>query len=224
MRGYSQLLLNRIARGVLGTSNSETEMLRNIHQETIAMSNLVADLLDVARLNVDHLAIEAEVSDIIAIVHEAVRQCHEAHPAHRVVVLSSDDIAVSGLVDRYRLKQVVTNLLDNAAKYSDPGRPITIRTTIEGSYDQRKVHIAVQDEGIGIPPEDVPNLFQPYFRATNVGRNRTGLGLGLYLAAQFIGKMGGTIWVDSIEGAGSTFHVTLPSLQPGQEVDLIPGR
>ncbi|MCX6020511.1 MAG: ATP-binding protein, partial [Chloroflexi bacterium] len=113
-----------------------------------------------------------------------------------------------GSWDRGRIEQVVTNLLDNAAKYSPPGQPITV--SVARGPEPCMVRLEVQDHGIGIPPDEAPHLFERHFRGSNVARSSSGLGLGLYLSAKIIHLHGGRIWADSVVRQGSTFHVTLP--------------
>jgi signal transduction histidine kinase len=114
-----------------------------------------------------------------------------------------------------RLEQVLTNLVDNAVKYSPAGGVIQIRLTVEdgaGESAGPRAHLVVADEGIGIPPTELGRIFQPFMRASNaVERQYPGLGIGLAVSKEIIGRDGGQIWVES-KGVdkGSQFHVVLP--------------
>lgn len=110
--------------------------------------------------------------------------------------------------DPDRLHEVITNLSDNAIKYSDSGR-ITIGLT----GDSEVVQMFVRDSGAGIPPEDIPHLFQKFYRVNNtLTRTVGGTGLGLFISKKIIELYGGRIWVESQVGKGSTFYINLPRL------------
>ncbi len=112
-------------------------------------------------------------------------------------------------VDLERIGQVLLNLLSNASKYSPPGAPITI--TLESAGD--KCIVAVQDQGLGIPAEQLPHIFERFYRAPGIERQKgssDGLGLGLYIARKIVERHGGHIEVQSKPGSGSTFSVILP--------------
>lgn len=122
-----------------------------------------------------------------------------------LVVVNGEPPAVSA--DPLRLEQVVTNLLENAAKYSDAGTPI--RIIIEPSG--RGATLSVEDRGPGISPEELPRLFDRYFQTQRARTKRRGLGLGLFITKGLVEAHGGAITVDSVPGAGSTFRVWLPA-------------
>jgi signal transduction histidine kinase len=110
--------------------------------------------------------------------------------------------------DPDRIREVVTNLFDNAVKYTDSGR---ISVGITG--DNEVVQIRVTDTGPGIPKEDIPHLFQKFYRVdTSATRTIGGTGLGLYICRKIIELYGGRIWVESVIGEGSTFYLNIPRL------------
>jgi len=107
--------------------------------------------------------------------------------------------------DYNRLERIIANLLSNALKYSDPGTPVVIRASqVDGS-----IEIAISDQGNGIPAEDVPHLFDRFYRAKGA-RKAEGIGLGLFISKALVETHGGRIWVESELGKGSTFSFTLP--------------
>ncbi len=115
--------------------------------------------------------------------------------------------------DSARLQQIFANLLQNAIKYSPLGGPITIFLSQRQEKDDKYVEIRIQDRGIGIPPDAQPHLFERFYRAPNsIGSKARGVGLGLYVVAEFVRLHGGTIHVESsgVVGEGSCFIVTLP--------------
>src|SRR6185503_6632108 len=110
---------------------------------------------------------------------------------------------VPGRFDGPRVMQLVTNLLDNAVKYSPEGREVRMKVWNEGSTP----HLTVTDQGIGLPPEDLPHIFDRFHRGSNVDDRRfAGMGLGLFICKGIVEQHGGRIWVESRMGSGSTFH------------------
>jgi two-component system sensor histidine kinase/response regulator len=112
-------------------------------------------------------------------------------------------------IDEMRIHQVVTNLVSNARKYSPPGRPIVLSLHRHGD----EADLAVRDRGPGIPRDEVPHIFERFHRVPGIKLQRgssTGLGLGLYICKGIVEQHQGRIWVETQEGRGSTFHVTLP--------------
>jgi signal transduction histidine kinase len=115
-------------------------------------------------------------------------------------------------LDRVRMEQVITNLVENGLKYSPRGGQVCVRVWCE----ERTVRLAVSDEGIGIPIEDQPLVFERFHRARNVDDRRfAGMGLGLYIVRGIVEQHGGRIWVVSATGCGSTFHIALPAAASG---------
>lgn len=120
------------------------------------------------------------------------------------------------LVDPDRLREVITNLFDNAVKYTDSG---TIRVGITGNDEVVQIHVS--DTGPGIPAEDVPHLFQKFYRVDNSAtRSVGGTGLGLFICAAIVKLYNGTIWAESKFGEGSTFYINLPRLSSQQAAHL----
>ena len=114
------------------------------------------------------------------------------------------------LADSGKIKQVLSNLVDNAIKYTEQGA-IAVSLRREGE----KAVVAVKDSGIGIPEKDLPGLFEKFSRASNANTTSVrGTGLGLYIAMQLISAHKGRIWVDTREGEGSTFSFELPLIDP----------
>jgi signal transduction histidine kinase len=109
--------------------------------------------------------------------------------------------------DRQRIEQVLTNLVQNAIKYSSDTKRIEIACRVEGD----EVVTSVHDYGVGIPAAQQSRVFQRFFRASNVSTsNYSGLGLGLFISHGIITRHGGRMWLESAEGQGSTFYFALP--------------
>ena len=167
------------------------------------MGDLVEALLDVSRITSGRLELRLEEVELSTVAEGAVERWREAACAAdaplRVV-----GAPVRGRWDRLRLEQVLNNLLSNALKYGR-GKPIEVRARVE---DDRAV-LEVQDHGIGIAPTDHARIFERWGRAVSA-KNYGGLGLGLWIAAQIVAAMRGSISVQSAPGQGATFRVSLP--------------
>jgi len=109
-------------------------------------------------------------------------------------------------IDLQRLEQVLVNLIHNAVKFTRPGGEIVLFA--EASYGE--VRFGVRDTGIGIPEEDVPRIFERFYRVDK-SRTGSGTGLGLSIAKHIVEAHGGKIWAESLQGRGSTFYFTIPS-------------
>jgi signal transduction histidine kinase len=177
--------------------------IKRIVREARRLSALVMELLDASRLEQGRLVGEREPIDLVELAREVAGR--DAYRSHRVSVAA--DAPVVGSYDPRRIGQVIENLVENAVKYS----PEASQVRVGVAQQNGEATIDVSDEGIGIPPQDVPLVFDRFHRAGNVDDRRyAGMGLGLYICRGIVEQHGGRIWVDSTVGAGSTFHVALP--------------
>ncbi|WP_375761350.1 PAS domain S-box protein [Corallococcus exercitus] len=168
------------------------------------LSDLIEDLLDVSRISMGQLRLDRALMDLTTLAREVVvRYTPQAVQVGCAVTLEAPT-PIEGHWDRARLDQVITNLLTNALKYG-AGKPIHVRVRVESGLTV----VSVRDEGIGIPPEDQPRVFERFVRAVSE-RNYGGLGLGLFITQQIIEAHGGIVQVRSTLGQGSTFTVMLP--------------
>jgi PAS domain S-box-containing protein len=169
------------------------------------LSELVSDLLDVARIAGGQLRLDLEEVELVALTREVVTRYEpEAVRVGSTLVMTEASKAVLGRWDRLRLEQVVTNLVDNAIKYG-AGKPIHVAVEANESH----AFLRVRDEGIGIAPEYLSRIFERFERAVSE-RHYGGLGLGLYITRTIVEAMGGTIRVESTPGLGALFTVSLP--------------
>ncbi|MDQ4078881.1 MAG: GAF domain-containing protein [Chloroflexota bacterium] len=203
--GYTTLLQRRLSPDK-GLTEREHRRLRVIHTEAARLNRLVDLLLDVSRLQSDHLEMERAPVDLCALVRRLVELIQPTLDVHTLELRCPDDaILVQG--DELRLEQMLQNLINNAIKYSPQGGPISVQ--VERHEDQAR--IAISDRGIGIPPDALTALYDRFFRAPNAcAHGINGFGLGLYLVKEILTRHGGTIEVESREAEGSTFTVTLP--------------
>lgn len=202
IKGYAATLRQRRSR--LPASVQE-EYLTIINEEADRLNTLVNELLDVARLERGVAAIACQPVALAPLVARAVELVRVRTDQHTFAVDVPAELQVLAAPDR--LEQVLTNLLDNARKYSPRGGTIRVAAAAE---PPDAVTLLVADEGVGIPPERQAELFRPFVRVENVLTRQTeGAGLGLYISRQLVERMGGRIALRSAPGAGTTVLVTL---------------
>jgi signal transduction histidine kinase len=208
IQGYSQLLEGRL-RGELAGESKEMAHLRVIRSQVSRMRRLVDDLLDVSRIDRrGGVSIEPMDFDLVEEVRGAATRIGREHTDRRIEVSAPERIDVHA--DRDRLDQVLTNLIENAVKYSPDGGPVRVVAERRGG----EVEVRVSDAGIGIPPEHRDHVFERFYQADgDAGRRRFGgLGLGLYISRAIIDAHGGRIWAapNLEDGTGSVFGFRIP--------------
>ena len=210
IQGYSQLLEGRM-RGDHAGESKEMAHLRVIRSQVGRMRRLVDDLLDVSRIDRrGGVSIEPGDFDLAEEVAAAVARLQREHPNRTIEVTIPGPIPVHA--DRDRLGQVITNLLDNAVKYSPDGGSVRVLAERRGG----EAEVRVADAGIGISPEHRDHVFERFYQADgDAGRRRFGgLGLGLYISRAIIDAHGGRIWAaaNDADGTGSVFGFRIPRL------------
>jgi PAS domain S-box-containing protein len=212
-----------LMRGDIGlTDEQRGALLEVIGNESDRLARTVNDILWASRLDSGTLRVTVERCDARALVREVV-DAARVHLPERITLAVWDTEplpAISGDPDKVR--QVLANLVDNAAKYSPDGGVIEVRLT----GLRNAVRFSVHDEGLGIPVVDQRRIFEKFYRVDpNLRRGIGGTGLGLYICRELVRRMRGHIWVDSREGEGSTFAFELPVAKhtPGDGLDPSPG-
>jgi PAS domain S-box-containing protein len=181
------------------------------------MDRLVRDLLDLARLEAGHaLPVDLERHDVMELTREATELLEPLANARQLTLQTDLSASCDVLCDGDRVQQALSNLIGNAIKFTGEGGAIHVRA--ERTADE--VLFSVRDSGAGIPDQQIPHLFTPYWRAD--ARRKDGAGLGLAIVKAIVETHGGRIWVESALGRGSTFYFTLraadaaPAPQEGQ--------
>ena len=209
IKGYTQLAKTLIRENDLVTSE---EYLDVALDQIDRMSRLILELLDVSRIETGRLEIRREPIPWSTFVCDVVHRHHTAVSERRFQL----NVPVSNkriIGDRDRLEQVLGNLMENAVKYSPDGSDIVV--SLEEKDDQLMTSVA--DHGIGIPADEIGQVFERFHRGRQVSStNYGGLGLGLYITKQIVERHGGSIWVESREGQGTTFSFSLPVASPDQ--------
>jgi signal transduction histidine kinase len=199
----TQLLLRRTQRAP--DAPADIKALERMEREAVRLKTLVLELLDASRTEQGQLVGTREQVDLTAVA----RQVGERHESSRHPFHFENNGAIVGQWDRVRIEQLVENLVENAVKYSPEGGPVQVKVWKNG--DDRTACLSVSDSGIGIPSQDLPHLFDRFYRAGNVNdRQFSGMGLGLFICQGIAEQHGGRIWATSRPQQGSTFHVELP--------------
>lgn len=177
-----------------------------IRREIQRLENMLQDMMDILRIQDQHMALDAEPLNLEQFFGEMVDDFRRAAPDHPIrLEINVADTTVRG--DARLLRYIVSNLLSNAIKYSPPERLIGMLVEQKNG----NLHLKVRDQGIGIKPEDQKRLFEPFYRGSNVNEV-SGTGLGLKIVHDCVHLYQGTITVESVVGVGTTFTVTLPML------------
>ena len=174
------------------------------------LSKLITDLLDTTRLSDGQLVFDKEELDVNALIEECKDNFQGISANHRIHLNLQKVPPLKG--DRERIQQVLTNLISNAIKYSPQGGDVVVSSASKN----HSLIIAVEDKGIGIAEDSKKMLFQRFYRSANpMITTFPGLGLGLYISSEIVKRHGGNIQVESREGKGTKFIVTLPLDQSG---------
>ena len=169
------------------------------------MNVMIEDLLDAARFEGGQLNLHKQTVDLHAYLGDLLQRASAMLDTSRIRVEFALELPAVA-ADADRLDRIFINLLSNAVKYSTPGTPIIISV----KQQAEAVLIAVTDQGPGISPDDLPHLFQRFYRVKSSAQKTEGIGLGLYITRLLVEAHGGHIWVESTPGKGSTFSFTLP--------------
>ncbi len=201
-------VLQEILSGSNDKQSIELVAKLNVHVDRLAL--LVTDLLDTTRLSKGQLVLDKEWVDVNALIEEAEESLQQLSGNHTIHLNLQKVPRLKG--DRQRIQQVLMNLVSNAIKYSPKGGDIII-----SSYTKNNsLFITVEDRGIGISEDSQKKLFQRFYRSADpMITTFPGLGLGLYIVAEIVGGHGGNIKVESKEGKGTKFIITLPVEEDG---------
>ncbi len=218
IEGYLGLALNPETATI---DDKARNYLQKAHESAQHLGRLFQDLLDVTRLEDGRLKNNPKVIDVVAFAEDVINGLNETAKAKGLILLFKPKSGKSNIglarrlnpvfyvnADADHLREVLSNLVENAVKYTKQGD-----VTVDVTGDNDQVTVSVKDTGIGIPPEDVSHLFQKFYRVDNSDtREIGGTGLGLYLCRRLVEAMNGRIWVKSELGRGSTFFVSLARL------------
>lgn len=203
IKAYTEVLQEMYDEGDYETGST---IIKKLDAQVDRLIELVHALLDVTKITGGELPLQIEQFNLAALVRERAEDLGRVSTIHHILIKPEKEIFVNA--DRERISQVLTNLISNAIKYSPKGGEINI------NWKQTKtgMQVSLQDEGIGISEEMQAKVFERFYRTNDVRVSTfPGMGLGLYIAANIIGRHGGKIWVESKPDKGSTFYFTLPA-------------
>lgn len=205
LQGYSEAIVDDIA----STDQEKREISQIIYDESLRMGRLVNELLDIARMEAGHIQLNKESVPIHDFIERIVRKFQGIAKDNQVSISLNSEIKtdLEFVIDPDRIEQVLTNLIDNAIRHTNEGGSVTV--SIE--QDQNGIEVFVEDSGSGIPEEDLPFVFERFYKADKARtRGRSGTGLGLAIAKNIIIAHNGHIHVNSKVDEGTTFVFFLP--------------
>lgn len=206
IKGFATTLLRQ---DVKWDEATQRDFLRIIEEESDRLTEIIDNLLDMSQIEVGALRIDKTPTQLRTLIREVVDEMRMRTEAHWFVVDLPSELSPV-LADPRRIRQVLHNLLENAIKYSKGGQ-ITISCEVEGE----EVFVSVSDQGEGIPPEYLNQVFERFFQIDGKSTRRVGgSGLGLSISRGIVQAHGGRIWAESVVGQGSTLRFTLPLAPP----------
>lgn len=194
----SELLVHKSAE-------EDRELAKVVLRQVSSLDHLVQDLLDTSRIEAGQMALQPAEHDLNSLIRDAA-ELHGSGAEMHEIELALPDEPIVCRYDHSRLSQVLNNLLSNAIKYSPDGGVVKI----EAHKEAEQVRVSVSDEGIGIAPEDLGNIFKPFHRTAATKRTIPGIGLGLSASRRIVEAHGGVLVVESTPNQGSTFHIIIP--------------
>ena len=198
--GYIQLLLLS-----LNEDDKEATLYGIKVSEAInRLKNLISELLDVSKITSGELNYNITKFDFNQLMDDTIKDIGQISNSHKILKTGKCKSKITG--DRDRLQQVITNLLNNAIKYSPKANKVSV--TIE--ENDKYLEVSVRDYGVGINKKYLDKIFERYYRVESHSKEFQGMGIGLYISNEIIRRHEGKIWAESTAGSGTTFHFTLP--------------
>lgn len=203
IKAYVQLLERVIAKSEVPAAMTYISRAKD---EVLKLESLIADLLDISKIENGQLNINKKEMDLEKIISHAMETIQQTHPSKLTIERQGDIFHQPIHADAMRIEQVLLNFLSNAIKYSPDAEKVIIKTEVQEDY----IFIAIQDFGMGIPPEKQKHIFSKFYRVEESSLKFQGLGIGLYICAEIINQHHGSFGVESKVGEGSTIYFTLP--------------
>jgi two-component system sensor histidine kinase ResE len=204
LQGYSEAIVDDIAE----SQEEKREMAKVIYDESLRMGRLVNELLDLARMEAGHIQLSIENVNLPSFMNRIIHKFQGLAKDNGIILnLEFQSEMDSFPFDPDRIEQVLTNLIDNAIRHTPNGGFVTLKVTLV----EKGLQVEVEDSGSGIPEEDLPFVFERFYKADKARtRGRAGTGLGLAIAKNIIDAHHGRISVQSKIDHGTTFAFTLP--------------
>jgi signal transduction histidine kinase len=215
IQGLAETIIRRNGEAL---ADADSRNLAHIIDSTEELNRFISSILELSKIESHKLHLKLESKDVNQLIERAVELFEPQSRARQIKIVTLLEPLFPIKLDVSLITKVLNNLIDNALKYSPEGSEIRIETR----EINERVELAISDQGIGMTDEEKQNLFTRFYRAKNDTTTRvTGTGLGLYLSKYFIEAHGGTVYVESEVGQGSTFRISLPI--DAQETTVMPG-
>jgi len=201
--------LGMVLEGMAGEVNeTQQTFLQKAYESNERQLTIVSDLLKVAQVDAGKVRLRQETVDIAVLLHDVIKeQQHTYATRKQTVEFKEPSFSATAFVDPDKMRMVLENMIDNASKYSDPGKTVKVALSEESDT----LVVTIKDDGVGIAPDDLNKLFEKFNRIHNHLSNHVGgTGLGLYWAKKVVDLHGGIIKVTSVPNTGSTFSIFLP--------------
>jgi PAS domain S-box-containing protein len=212
IKAFNQLMMR------INDPQKVNDLIQKSAAHVLRLEKLISDLLDVSRINAGKMDYNMETFNFHDMLKDTIDGVQHTTTSHQIVLESTENITYTG--DRYRLEQVVNNLLTNAIKYSPEANTVIVNCTL---HEDNSLIVSVQDFGIGIEEKNLSRLFERYYRVDNTAMRFEGLGLGLFISAEILKRHNGSFWIESIPGEGSTFYFRLLTHQIPKQEPIIQG-
>lgn len=201
IKGYIQLLERSLRKGDLATIGNH---LNKAQIQLEKLNGLIADLLDISKIESGKLKFNKEDFCIDQLIHSVIEVMHHSHPDYQINLKGQSGTPI--YADEMRIEQVIANFLTNAIKYSPDNKEINITLAAKDG----ELFLSVKDQGIGMSEEQAKRVFEKFYRVEENGNRFQGLGIGLYISSEIIARHGGRIGVKSILNQGSEFYFVMP--------------
>ena len=208
IKGNTQLAIRQM-RNTFDALEKMLKLFEGTDRQTRRLNRLVDDLLDVSRTQADRLELFPVPCDLAEIVREVVEEQRTSWPQRTISLNIDDGVSAPVSADPQRIAQVISNYLNNALKYSEEEKPVSLHLQVE----EEQVRVSVQDEGPGLSPEELAHIWERFYRVPGIevqSGSGVGLGLGLHITRTIIEQHSGQVGVASAPGQGSTFWFSLP--------------
>ena len=206
MQGYSEAIVDDIAE----TKEEKNELAQIIHEESLRCGSLVNDLLDLARMEAGHSQLQKELVEIKPYLQRIVKKFQGVATENNIRLMHEFQLTVRYVsLDPDKIEQVFTNLIDNAIRHTDDHGFVLIKV----KNSESELYVSIEDNGSGIPEEDLPFVFERFYKADKSrtrNKEKKGTGLGLAIAKNIVESHGGTISVKSKLQQGTTFSFRIP--------------
>ena len=202
------ILANLEILTMLMQDDPNRKFIEKTFKQTKKLSSLISNLFEVSKIQAGKLELNVTSFDLTILIREVSINLQETTKTHRIVYPETPAIEITA--DRYKIEQVLVNLIGNSIKYMTGPGDITITV----SSTKEEVVVTIKDEGVGIPAKDIERIFERFYRASGSASSFAGSGIGLYISAEIIRAHSGKLWAESEIEKGSTFYFLIPVNQP----------